>query len=257
MNSDSIWAIRCVWMRYFDVFRKDLLYGLVATFAEPILYLTSFGYGMGAIVGSVSEQGTHLSYRQFVFAGIVAQTLLFQSFFEAAYGSFVRMYYQKIFKAMATTPVTIGEVLWGELIWDASKSTFSASVVLLIGVITGDFSPWGALLTIPFAFLAAFLFAGFGLWMSSMSQSIEQISYPNYLFVFPMFLFCGVYFPLEKLPAIAQYVAALLPLTWVVSVVRSLTLGLPFHWEGVPILIAWLIFFVWVSRRGMSRRIIQ
>ena len=77
--------------------------------------------------------GIELTYRQFIFAGIVGQTLLFQGFFEAAYGSFVRMYYQRIFQAIAVTPITLSEVLWAEIMWDASKATFSASVVIGIG----------------------------------------------------------------------------------------------------------------------------
>ena len=42
---DALWGVRCVWLRYFDVFRKSLRYYLVTTFSEPILYLLSFEIG--------------------------------------------------------------------------------------------------------------------------------------------------------------------------------------------------------------------
>src|SRR5438270_14048913 len=138
-------AVRCVWLRHFDVYRKSLAYGLVTTCAEPLLYLFSFGFGLGSLIGTVKLLGIELTYRQFIFAGIVAQTLMFQGFFEAAYGSFIRMYYQRIFQAIAVTPITLSEVLWAEILWDASKATFAASAVLMIGIATGDFSPAGAL----------------------------------------------------------------------------------------------------------------
>lgn len=109
----SLRAIGRVWMRYFRVFQKSLLYGLVTTFTEPLLYLMAFGFGLGALIDQVSVGGVPVSYRAFVLSGIVAQTLLFQGFFEAAYGSFVRMYYQRIFQAMAVTPITLSEILWG------------------------------------------------------------------------------------------------------------------------------------------------
>ena len=104
---DSAWGVRCVWLRYFDVFRKGLRYYLVTTFTEPILTLLSFGLGVGSLIGGVRTQGHQVSYRDFVFSGIIGQTILTQGFFEAAYGGFIRMYYQRIFQAMAQTPITL------------------------------------------------------------------------------------------------------------------------------------------------------
>ncbi len=254
---DTLWGIQCVWTRYFDVFRKNILYAIVITFTEPILYLLAFGYGLGSLIGTVNVPGHVVTYRQFIYAGIVAQATLFQGFFDAAYGSFIRMYYQKIFKAMASTPITLSEVLWGELLWDASKATFSSSIVLLIGTLSGDFNAWGALACIPICFVGALLFSGFGLWTSALAKTIDQINYPQYLIIFPMFLFCGVYFPLQQLPKAAIAVAWFFPLTSLVSVIRSLTLNLPFAPQAFPILVAWLLFFVLGSRRAMSRRLIK
>lgn len=254
---ENLWPIRCVWLRYFDVYRKNWIYGLVTTFVEPLLYLLSFGYGLGAMIGDIESNGVSVSYRQFVFAGVVAQSVLFQGFFESAYGSFVRMYYQKIFKAMASTPITLSEVLWGELLWDATKGTLSASAVLLLGVITGDFSFWGALIAIPLCFLGALLFSSLGLWMAGLSQTIEQISYPQYLIVFPMFLFCGVYFPLNNLPETLQTLASFLPLTALLSLIRCLTLDFPFEISSLAVFIFWLLLLVFISRDTMSRRLVK
>ena len=67
--------------------------------------------------------------------------------------------HQKIFQAIAVTPITLSEVLWAEIMWDASKATFSASVVITIGIAMGDFNRWGALLALPICFAGAVLFA--------------------------------------------------------------------------------------------------
>ena len=255
--TDSAWAIRCVWLRYFDVYKKGLTYGLVTTFVEPVLYLLSFGIGMGSLIGSIHAMGITVSYRQFVFAGIVAQTVLFQGFFEASYGSFIRMYYQKIFQAMATTPITLSEVLWGELLWDASKGTLASGAVLLIGSLTGDFHPLGALAAIPVCFFGSLVFACMGLWVAAISKSIEQISYPQYLLVFPMFLFCGVFYPIDNLPQGLQILAWFLPLTSVNSILRTLLLGFPFQAQAPVIVAVWLGVLVTGSRRAMTRRMVK
>jgi len=251
------WGIRCVWLRYFDVYRKSLLYSVVTTFVEPMLYLIAFGFGLGGLVKSIQVDHAAVSYRQFVFAGIVGQTLLFQAFFEAAYGSFIRMYYQRVFQAIATTPITLSEVLWAEIIWDSTKATFACLAVLLIGTVLGDFSVAGALLTLPLCFVCAFIFSGLGVLVAARSRTIEDISYPQYLLIFPMFLFCGIFFPMENLPRILQWLAWALPLTSVVSLVRTLTLGFPFRVQALPILLLWLAVLVPWSRTAMTRRLVK
>src|ERR1035437_1229527 len=76
---------------------------------------------------------------------------------------------------------------------------------------------------LPLALLSSLLFAGLGLLVSARAKSIDEISYPQYLIIFPMFLFCGVFYPIESLPAALQWVAWALPLTAVLSLVRTLT----------------------------------
>jgi lipooligosaccharide transport system permease protein len=257
LPNDTLWGIGQVWLRYFSVFSKGIRYYLVSTFIEPILYMLSFGLGVGALIGNFSAGGMHITYKSFIFSGIIAQTILFQGFYEGAFGGFVRMYYQKIFQAISVTPITLSEVLWGELLWDASKSAVAAEVVALIGVATGDFAPHSLVVLLPFVFLSSLLFSGMGLAAAGYARNIDQLSYPQYLFVFPMFLFCGVFYPLESLPLPLQYVAWAFPLTAVVSVVRTLTLGFPFQPQSVPILLAWLLGALWISRRAMFRRLVK
>ncbi len=255
--AEMLWGIGQVWLRYFSVFYKGIRYYLVSTFIEPILYMLSFGLGVGSLIGNFSAGGMHLSHKSFIFSGIIAQTILFQGFYEGAFGGFVRMYYQKIYQAISVTPITLSEVLWGELLWDASKSAVAAEVVALIGVATGDFPPLSLIMLLPFAFLSSLLFSGMGMAAAGYAKNIDQLSYPQYLFVFPMFLFCGVFYPLESLPLPLQYVAWIFPLTAVVSVTRTLTLGFPFQAQAVPILLFWLLFALWFSRRAMIQRLVK
>ncbi|HZQ74184.1 MAG TPA: ABC transporter permease [Burkholderiales bacterium] len=255
--ADSLWGVRCVWLRYFDVFRKSYVYYLVTTFSEPFLYLLAFGFGVGSLVGAVDVDGAAVSYRRFVFSGILGQALLFQSFYDASYGAFIRMYYQRIFQAMAVTPITLSEVLWGELLWDASKATLAAVVIASIGAALGDFPLYAPLAVIPVAFPSALVFAGLGLAVAARSRTIEEISYPQYLIVFPMFLFCGVFFPLEQLPQPLQWIAWALPLTSVNSLMRTLVLGFPFQPWAIAVLAGWLLVLVGYSRRAMFGRLVK
>ena len=249
-------SVYTVWLRYLAVFRKNIWYGTVTTFVEPILYLLSFGFGLGSYIGQIHSGSDSASYRAFVLAGLVGQSVLFTAFFDGAYGGFVRMYYQKIFQAIAVTPVTLSEVLWGELLWSASRSILSTSVILLIGAVIGDFSLNGLWLVFPLAFIGALVFGALGMLAASVSRTIESLSYPQYLFIFPMFLFCGVYFPLSNLPKAVQIFAQLLPLTAMLSLVRTAVLGFEFEPWAPVVLMAWLLISVPLARSKMMRRLV-
>lgn len=257
MPNDSLYSIYLVWLRYFKVFRRSIIYGLVTVFSEPILYLLSFGFGLSNLIGNLNIDGIDVTYRQFIFSGIVAQTVMFQGFFEAAYGSFIRMYYQKVFQAVAVTPITLSEILWGELLWDSSKATFSVSIVLLIGCLSGNFSILGSILCLPFCFIFASIFSALGLLVASKAKTIEEISYPQYLFIFPMFLFCGIFYPLNTLPKIVEQISWIFPLTSVVSLIRSFILGFPINYMAIVMVIVWFIILIPVSRKAMISRLIK
>lgn len=257
MILESCWGVWCVWRRYYSSFLKNIVYYLLTTFLEPIFYLLSFGLGLGALVGNITTQGAHLTYRSFIFSGIIAQTVLFQGFFEGAFGAFVRMYYQKIFQSIGITPITLSEVLWGEVLWDSTKATVAGEVVVLIGVITGDFHPVCLLTVLPVVFMGSLLFSAMGLASAGFSRTIDQLSYPQYLFIFPMFLFCGVFYPIDSLPAVFQKIAWFFPLTSLISILHTLTLGLPFQPLSIPIFLAWLIAMLWVSRWSMFKRLVK
>jgi lipooligosaccharide transport system permease protein len=254
---DSVWGVWCVWRRYASVFLKSIWYYVVTTFLEPLLYLLAFGVGVGSLIGTLETNGVHITYRSFIFSGIIAQTVLFQGFYEGSFGAFVRMYYQRIFQAIAITPITLSEVLWGELLWDASKSTLAAQVVALIGMLSGVFPPISMLKVLPVCFLSSLLFSGMGLAAAAYARNIDELSYPQYLLVFPMFLFCGVFYPVENLPRALQIVAWFFPLTSVNSLMRTLTIGLPLQIRAVPILLAWLLVFVLLGWRSMTRRLVK
>jgi lipooligosaccharide transport system permease protein len=254
---DSLISITCVLRRYFAVFKRSFSYYLMTTFLEPILYLIAFGLGVGSLVGDLKVEGLSLSYRDFVFSGILAQTTLFQGFFEGAYGGFFRMNYQRVFQAIATTPVTLSEVLWAELLWDAAKATMAAMVVATIGVGLGSFPPIALLGLLPVCFLSALTFASLGILAAAFSRNIDQLSYPQFLIVFPMFLFCGVFYPIETLPSGVQVVAWFFPLTPINSLMRTLAIGLPFQPGAVVLSVAWLVALVFVARRSMLKRLIK
>jgi lipooligosaccharide transport system permease protein len=82
---------------------------------------------------------------------------------------------------------------------------------------------------------------------------------PVFLFVTPMFLFSGTFFPTENLPVWAQALAIVFPLTHLVKLVRSLSLGIlnaGLLWSIAYLLIFSLIFFP-LALIQMRKRLIK
>lgn len=82
-----------------------------------------------------------------------------------------------------------------------------------------------ALWAIPAIFLTGLAFAAPGLIVTALAPSYDYFMYYFTLFVTPMTLLSGVFFPLDQLPAGIQAVSQMLPLTHAVALIRPLLFG--------------------------------
>jgi lipooligosaccharide transport system permease protein len=244
-----------VWLRNRDVFMKTYKVNFLPPFLEPLLYLFALGFGLGRYINVIEG----LSYAQFIAPALISISIMNSAFFECTFGSYVRMYYQKTFDAIIATPLSIEEVITGELLWGATRSLIYATIMLPVIAAFGLIDLPLSLLIIPFSFIAGFLFATIGMCFTAITSNINLLNYPTYLFITPMFLFSGTFFPLALLPKPIQYFAmATLPLTHLVMITRALTLAtlssallLSFAW----IVLVSLILFV-LAVNLMKRRLI-
>jgi lipooligosaccharide transport system permease protein len=226
---------------------------------EPLLYLLAFGVGLGNMVKEISYEGVPISYLRFIASGLVATAVMNHGFFETTYSSFVRMYFQRTFDAILSTPLMLEDVILGEILWGATKSLFAGAVMLIVAGLWGLIAWPAALLILPIAFLAGMTFSSLGMCFTAMVKNIEMFNFPVFLFITPMFLFSGVFFPISSLPLWAQYAAQVMPLTILVSVLRGLTLG-HFHQAQVIELLMLAVIAVictFLSIYMMKKRILK
>lgn len=214
-----------MWQRNFDVYLATWKVNFVPPLLEPLLYLFAFGIGLGSLVKEVSFGGAEISYLKFIAPGLISTAVMNHGFFETTYASYVRMYFQRTYDAILSTPLMIEDVIFGEVVWGATKAFFAGVIMLIVTFFFGLFSGPGALWILPVSFVAGMAFAGMGMCFTALVKNIEMFNFPVFLFITPMFLFSGVFFPLTELPSWAQKVAWCLPLTFLVSSVRALTLG--------------------------------
>ena len=228
-----------VWHRNMTVFARTWQVNFFPPLVEALLYLFAIGMGIGSYVKEIEG----ISYVAFIAPAILAIAVMNSAFFECTYGSFVRMYYQKSFDAMIATPLSIEDVIAGELLWGATRSVIYVLIMLPVLAVFGVISLPLALLAVPLAFLGGLMFAGIAMCFTAITPGIDTLNYPSFLFITPMSLFSGTFFPLMLLPVTLQYVAlALLPLTHLVAIMRMFTLG-----TVSPVLLLHLVWIIMIT----------
>ena len=248
-----------VWRRDFDVFMKTWKVNFFPPLLEPIFYLVAFGFGVGTFFpSSVLFEG--LVYKQFVATALVAISVMNSSFFECTYGSFVRMYYQRTFDGIVATPISVEEVIAGELVWGATRSLISATIVLGVVAAFGLISSPLFIFILPIAFLGGLMFSSIGMCFTAIAPNIDFFNYPAFLFVTPMLFLSNTFFPLSVFPqALQNFAVAVLPLVHEVTLTRGLMTGNLQALMGVSIL--WIsavtIFFFVLSINLMKKRLIK
>ena len=210
-----------VWRRNFLVWRKLALPSVLGNLADPLIYMLGLGYGLGALLPEVGG----VSYVSFLAAGTVVASTMNAATFEALYSGFSRMHVQKTWDAILNTPLTLDHVLAGELLWAASKSLLSGLAILLVIAALGLSTSPLALWTIPVIFMTGLSFAALGLIICALAPSYDFFMYYFTLFITPMTLVSGVFFPADQLPPMLHTIAAWLPLAHAVQLVRPLLSG--------------------------------
>ena len=210
-----------VWRRNYLVWKKLAIPSVLGNLADPMIYLFGLGYGLGGLLPEVAG----VPYIVFLAAGTVCASTMNAASFETLYSGFSRMHVQKTWEAIMNAPVSLDDVVAGELLWAAAKATLSGTAILVVITALGFVHSPLALWALPAIFLTGLCFAAMGLIVTAVAPSYDFFMYYFTLLVTPMTLLSGVFFPIEQLPAAFQGAAQALPLTHAVELIRPLLQG--------------------------------
>ena len=227
IHLDAIsWRFLTVWKRNLVTYRRIWKVNFITPLLEPLFYILAFGLGFSGLIGSVPYAGALLEYTRFIAPALIATAIMYNAFFETTYASFVRMYYQKTFDGMMATPLSLEEIILAEIVWSATKAAAAAAIMLAVLSAAGYVMLPLGLLIIPIAFLGGLAFGAIGMFFTGITPSIEMFNLPIFLFITPMFLFSGTFFPIANLPQWVQPFALALPMYHLVELTRLCSLGI-------------------------------
>ncbi len=247
--------ITSVWYRHYRVYTKSLISNGLPPFLEPLIFLAGIGLGMGKYI--VSMDG--MPYLVFLATGLPITAAMFTASFECTFGTFVRLEFDKVYDGMLAAPITVNDLLVGEILWAGSKGIFFSLAVVVVEALFGVVPMPASLLSGFVGFLTGVMFATISLLITSIVSSINQFNFFFTGFLSPMFFFSGVVFPIANLPPILRPAAEIFPLTHSVRMARELGLGPVTFQSAVDLLViaAFTAAAGYFAIRRLTRKLIQ
>ena len=198
---------------------------LLSGFFEPLFYLLSIGFGLGALIGTVPGPGGEpIPYQLFVAPALLASSAMNAAIMESTFNFFFKLNYNKTFTSILSTPLSPGDVATGELTWALMRGGLYAigfmGVMVVLGLVV---SPW-VIFAVPAALLVGFAFGAVGMAATSFMKTWQDFDLIQ-LVVLPLFLFSATFYPITAYPPALQTLVEITPLYQGVALIRSLSIG--------------------------------
>ncbi len=194
---------------------------MIASLAQPLLFLVAFGFGFGPIYNKASGG----NYIDFLVPGIIAMSVLFSSTFMGIEVIWDRQF--GFLKETLVAPVSRFKIMLGRTLGGATVATFQGLIVLLLSMIIG-FRPKSiesVILSIFFMALIAIIFTALGTAIASQLEDMHAFQLIINFLIMPLFFLSGALFPLQGVPKFITVLSSINPLSYGVDALRGAMTG--------------------------------
>jgi lipooligosaccharide transport system permease protein len=210
------------------VYRHVWRGSLFASFLQPALYLMALGFGVGSLIDArrAAAMTGGPSYLAFLAPGLLAAACMQVASFESSWPVTGKIVWRRNYQAMLATPISVDDVIVGELLWIAIRLMTVSGAFVVVAATFGVVRLGSA--TVPMLLFAVLTGLAFSGPIIAYAATLKTGNNFNVLFRFvitPLFMFSGVFFPIDRLPGPLQWLAYASPLYHGVQLVRGMTLG--------------------------------
>ena len=210
-----------IWYRDVLRFLRDRA-RILASLGQPLLFLFVFGTGLAPAMSATT--GGALDFRQFMFPGILAMTVLFTGIFSA-----VSIVWDREFgflKEVMVAPVSRTAIALGKVAGGATVAMFQGMIVLLLAPIVGvKLTLAEVVVIIGLMLLLATVMTSFGILIAARQKTMEGVQMMMQFLLMPMFFLSGAFFPLRGVPLWLAWLSRVDPVTYGVDSLRQAALG--------------------------------
>jgi lipooligosaccharide transport system permease protein len=256
---EVVWRARRLVERNIMVYRHQWIV-ILSGVAEPVFYLVGIGMGLGGLVRTVSlSDGRVISYTAYVAPALLATAAMNGAVFETIFNVFFKLNFAKTYEGILATPMGIGEIAIGEMLWALMRAAlYAVSMLVLMAALGLILSPW-AILALPMTLFVAATFSATGLAGTAFLRTVQDFDIPMGLIVMPMFLFSGTFFPTSFYPLPIQVFMEATPLFHSISLIRGLTtgvVGVAQAWD-FAYLVGFFALMMVIAMRRMEHKLIK
>jgi ABC-2 type transport system permease protein len=240
--SDVMWAIKdTYWLA-----RRSILHivrsldQIMSLIAFPIMFMLLTRY----VLGGVIKTG-NISYANYLFAGILVQTLAFGANYTTI--NLAVDMKEGIVKRFRSLPMYNAAVVVGHIMSDLVRNIISGFLIILVGLLIGfrpnaTFKEWvlvivlGLLFTLAMSWLSAIL----GLLVNS----LEAAQWVGFLVVLPLTFVSSSFVPISTFPTVLREFAERQPITYIIDTTRSWLVGTPIDKFDVWMAFIWCFVII-------------
>lgn len=250
----DIKGIYTLWLREVKRYLRDRA-RIISSFFQPLLWLVIFGSGI-RFSGSVGE----LTPQQYIFPGIIGQTLLFTSMFMGISVIWDREF--GFMKEIMVAPISRISIFLGKMLGASTDAVIQGVIVFVLGLLLGlKLDVIMFLEALPIMLLITFGLVSIGLTIASFMESLESFGVIQSFINLPLFFLSGALFPIrgESVPFWLSTASNFNPLTYGVDALRTIILGgswqplYPFYYN-LAIMCGFDIIMITIGTFAFSRR---
>ncbi|MFF3453215.1 ABC transporter permease [Streptomyces sp. NPDC002730] len=210
-----------------------VVFGLI----QPIMFVVLFSYVFG---GSISVPGSGLSpsgYREFLMAGIFAQTVTFAT--AGAGAGIADDMHKGLIDRFRSLPMSRGAVLTGRTLADLVQTALTLVVLAIVAVLVGwrTHENFGKVLAgFGLLLLLGYAFSWIGALIGLSVRTPEAATSGGLIWLFPLTFISNAFVPSENMPPFLQTIANWNPFSATVQACRELFGNLP---PNYPVPDAW------------------
>jgi ABC-2 type transport system permease protein len=241
-------------MNYYPIIWKEMMLirkkpwrFLASSMVTPVLYLVTFGWGLGRGMNIVG--GTYL---EFVLPGILALSAMNNSFGPVSTSLNISKLYTKTIEEVLVSPIGPWDIALGRTLTGLIRGMFSALMLMLVGLISGVHMHLSPAFFIVLA-LTAFCFGAMGVAAAMLAHSHEDMANFNSFFIIPMSFLAGTFFSPDKLPEPFMSLILVYPLTHASLLLRALATGGNPSIGSVLVLATYTMMFFYLAGRLVKR----
>jgi ABC-2 type transport system permease protein len=210
-------AASIIWRRELIRFRTDRLRA-VTSLIQPVLFLFVLGTGLSSLAGRSMPPG--VSFKTFIYPGVLAMSVLFTAIFSAASIVWDREF--GFLREILVAPVSRASIVIGKCLGGATISTFQGVIFLILaGLADVPYNPVLILTLIGELLLLSFTLTAFGVMMAARIKQFQAFMALTQMLVMPLFFLSGALYPLTGLPGWLSVLTRIDPLTYVVGPMRD------------------------------------